>query len=252
MTRCAIDAPNLEAAARRVAHVFRLLQDDVLLELVRDGALAGVALRVTGTAAAGPAFLHELLLRVVWRLLAWLAGGVLPAARFDFAFECPAYADSYGKVFPAPLRFGCTQSAFWFDAAQLCKPVRRDQAALRAFLASAQVQIIVPRRANELCSARVRGHLQHTQPAWPDLAATAEALHISTSTLQRRLAGEGTSFQSLKDELRRDTAIERLITSSVPLATLAFELGFADSAAFQRAFKVWTGSAPGAYRRTGP
>jgi AraC-like DNA-binding protein len=252
MTRAAIDAPTLEAATRRVAHVFRLLQDDLLLELVRDGALAGVALRVVDPSQARPAFLHELMLRVVWRLLAWLAGGQLPAVRFDFAFQSPAYASSYGKVFPAPLQFGCAQSAFWFDAAQLKQPVRRDERAMRAFLADARAQVIVPRRGDELCSARVRAHLQHTQPAWPDLAATAEALHMSTSTLQRRLASEGTSFQSLKDELRRDTAIVRLISGTVPLATLAFELGFADSAAFQRAFKVWTGSAPGAYRRGGP
>ena len=71
---------------------------------------------------------------------------------------------------------------------------------------------------------------------------------MSPSTLQRRLALEGISYQSLKDELRRDTAITRLTNSTVSLTQLAFELGFADSAAFQRAFKGWTGSAPGAYR----
>ena len=74
---------------------------------------------------------------------------------------------------------------------------------------------------------------------------------MSASTVQRRLATEGTSFQALKDELRRDLAIVRLNTSQVALATLADELGFADSAAFQRAFKGWTGSAPGTYRRGG-
>jgi AraC-like DNA-binding protein len=251
ITRSAISAPTLEVAVRRVMHTFRLLQDDVVLEPVRDGPSAGLALRFTDPSVVYPTFLHELLLRIFWRLLAWLAGGRLPASRFDFAFECPPYAGSYGKVFPAPLHFGCRQSAFWFDAARLQNPVRRDEAALRAFLADAQTQVIVPRRRDDLMSARVRGHLQHTQPAWPDLAATAAALHMSTSTLQRRLASEGSSFQSLKDELRRDTAIVRLHTSTVPLATLAYELGFADSAAFQRAFKGWTGSAPGAYRRGG-
>ena len=251
IVRSALGAGTLDVAMRRVARTFGLLQDDVVLEPVRDGALAGLALRFTDPSLERPDFLHEMLLRVFWRLLAWLAGGKLPAARVDFAFESPSYAGSYGKVFPAPLHFGRPQSAIWFDAARLQDPVRRDEAALRAFVADAQANVILPRRGDDVISARVRGHLQQTQPAWPDLVATADALHMSTATLQRRLANEGASFQSLKDELRRDMAIVRLNTSTVPLARLACELGFADSAAFQRAFKGWTGSAPGAYRRGG-
>jgi AraC-like DNA-binding protein len=72
---------------------------------------------------------------------------------------------------------------------------------------------------------------------------------MSVSTLQRHLAGEGSSFQQVKDHLRRDLAIVRLNTSTIQLSALASELGFSDQAVFQRAFKTWTGSAPGAYRR---
>lgn len=251
IARSAIGAATLEVAMRRIARTIGLLQDDVLLEPVREQGLAGLALRFSNPSAEQFVFLHQMLLRIVWRLLAWLAGGQLTIARFDFAFETPPHAGSYGKVFPGSLRFGQRHSAFWFDAARLQDPVRRDEAALRSFLADAQANVIVPRRSDDVVSARVRSHLQHAQPAWPDLAATADALHMSTSTLQRRLAGEGTSFQSLKDQLRRDIAIVRLNTSRVPLAALANELGFADSAAFQRAFKCWTGSAPGSYRRGG-
>ncbi len=251
MARMALSAPNLEVAIRRIAHTFHLLQDDATMELLRDGALAGVALHFHEQPGGNPPFKHELMLRVFWRLLAWLGGGQLVTTRFDFAFNSPPYAGSYGRIFPPPLNFGQPYSAFWFDAARLQDPVRRDEAALRAFLADAQANVIVPRRGDDMVSARVRSHLQQTLPAWPDLAATADALHMSTPTLQRNLASEGTSFQALKDELRRDMAIVRLNTSTVPLATLASELGFADSAAFQRAFKVWTGSPPGAYRRGG-
>lgn len=249
MARSALSAPDLATAIRRVAHVTRLLQDDLLMELHKTGDLAGLAFRFTPASVSQPVFLHEYLLRVFWRLIAWLAGGRLPAVRFDFAFETPPYASSYGPVFPAQLVFACNQSAVWFDAAWLHKPVKRDEAALRCFLADAQTHIILPRRTDAVVGNRVRSHLQAANPAWPDLLETAQALNMSTATLQRRLAAEGTSFQSLKDELRRDLSIVRLNTSTIPLTQLALDLGFSDSAAFQRAFKSWTGSAPGAYRK---
>ena len=251
IVRSAAGEDSLAQAMRRSARTFGLLQGEVELERVQAGPLAGLRLRFNDPLAAQQIFLHELLLRSFWRLLAWLAGGRLPAERFDFAFGQPSHASSYGKIFPAPLRFEQPQSAFWVASDLLQQPVRRDKLAVRAFLADARANTIVPRR-HDLISGRVRQLLQQAQPAWPDLVATAEALHMAASTLQRHLATDGTSFQALKDELRRDLAITRLNTSTVPLAALADELGFADGAAFQRAFKKWTGSAPGAYRRGGP
>ena len=250
IVRSAAAEDTLGQAMRRAGRTFGLLQQDVALQWVSAGPLAGLSLRFDAPAAAQRVFLHELLLRSFWRLLAWLAGGRLPAERFDFAFPAPAHAGSYGKIFPAPLCFGQAQSALWIDARHLQQPVRQDKTAVRVFLADARASIIVPRRT-DLTSERVRGHLQQAQPAWPDLGSTAAALHMAASTLQRRLAADGTSFQALKDALRRDLAIVRLNTSTAPLTALAEELGFADSAAFQRAFKHWTGSSPGAYRRRG-
>ena len=251
VVRSAAGEDTLERAMRRAARTFGLLQADVEMELVRAGALAGFTLRFTDARIAQLVPLHELLLRAFWRLFAWLVGGKLPIVRFDFAFPSPPYTGSYGKIFTAPLTFDQQQSGFWFDADQLPRPVRRDKAAVKAFLADARANVIVPPRGGDQISERVRRHLHHARPAWPDLAATASALNMASSTLQRRLAADGISFQALKDALRRDLAITRLNTSTVPLAALADELGFGDSAAFQRAFKSWTGSAPGAYRRGG-
>lgn len=248
MTRSALGAPSLNSAIRRMARTFQILQDDILIVLVTDGEHTGLSLQPTDPSRTHAVFLHELLLRVLWRVLAWLAGGSLRIRGFDFAFAAPAHADSYAQVFPATQRFGCARSAFWFDSARLTDPVRRDEAALRAFIADAQSQVIVPKRGDDLLSSRVRDNLQLRLPAWPDLATVAHTLHMAPSTLQRRLAAEGSSFQALKDELRRDLAIVRLSSSGVTLSALADELGFSDSGAFQRAFKGWTGSAPGAYR----
>lgn len=249
IARSAVGAPTLEVAQRRVARTYGLLQDDVQVQLQPEGTLVGFCLHFAERSEPWPEFLHEMLLRVFWRLLAWLGGGKLPVARFDFAFAQPAHADSYARIFPAPLVFEAAHSAFWVEARALRQRVQQDENALFDFLANAQTYVILPPRHLHTTSASVRSLLQQRQPDWPDVAATAEALHLSATTLQRRLASEGTAFQALKDQLRRDLAIARLSSSTVTLPALASELGFADSTAFQRAFKRWTGSPPGAYRR---
>lgn len=249
VARSALGAPSLAVALRRAAHTFSLLQDDVSMRCVRKDELTGLVLDFHEPQTAGQNFLHELLLRAFWQLLAWLHGGRLPPRQFDFGFDQPSYAAIYAQIFPGPLQFAQAHSAVWFDTALLATPVRRDEQALRAAWHNVIPSLIVPRPGEHAFSARVSERLQLTSPAWPDLETIAGRLHVSTSTLQRHLASEGTSFQALKDRLRRDLAIVRLTTSTVPIAALAAELGFADSAAFQRAFKGWTGSAAGSYRQ---
>ncbi|MBH1979311.1 MAG: AraC family transcriptional regulator [Comamonadaceae bacterium] len=251
LARSTLGAGTLGVALRRLVRAFGLVQDDLCMDLLHEGSLSAVALRPANPTAAYPVFLYELMLRVFWRLLAWLAGGRLPVHRFDFAFPRPPHASSYAQLFPGNVVFDQPCCAFWFDSRRLQTPVRRDEAALRSFLAEAQTQIIIPRRGEGSLPARVRAHLLREQPHWPSLASCAAALNMAVSTLQRRLAEEHTSFRAVKDSLRRDMAIARLNSSQVPLAVLAGELGFSDSAAFQRAFKGWTGAPPGSYRHPG-
>lgn len=248
IVRSALGAPNLEVGMRRMARTFYLLQDDVEMLPFHESGLFGWTLTFADPSRQFPTFMHEALLRIFWRVLAWLIDGRLPVDHFDLAFPAPPYALHYSKVLPAPLRFDQDRSALWFDARYLARPIRRDETQLRAFMLNAQCNVVLPWLIEDEVSAKVRSHLQQQLPRWPDQAETAQALHMSVSTLQRHLGSEGTSFQVLKNELRRDMAVSRLNTSNVSLANLASELGFADCAAFQRAFKSWTGSAPGAYR----
>ena len=247
LTRSALGARDVDTALRRICHGFFIIQDDLKLRIVREGGQAGLLIDFVDDTPR-PQFLHEFLLRMMWRLSAWLAGGSLKVRRFDFAYPTPAHVGAYADVFPAPLCFDCVRSGFWFDARHLSRAFGRDEAALHGFVASWPASIIQPYRQREGVAARVRAQLSHGQPAWPGLPAVASALHMSESTLQRQLAQAGTSLQAIKDELRRDLAISRLASSSATPAELADELGLSGAAAFQRAFKRWTGSTPGVYR----
>lgn len=248
MARSTLGARTLAVALQRVSESFALLQDDVLLVPVSDGSLCGAALEMRGGPQGHADFLHGLLLRVFWRLLVWLHGGRLVPKGFDFSFEQPAHVAGYARIFSGALRFGQKRSAVWFEARAFAQPMRRDTIALQAFLRATPGNLVGPHLNERTSSARVRSLLQQACPEWPDLAVAAQRLHMSVSALQRHLALEEKSFQMLKDELRRDMAIVGLTSTDATLSAIAAELGFTDGTAFQRAFKSWTGSAPGAYR----
>jgi len=72
---------------------------------------------------------------------------------------------------------------------------------------------------------------------------------MTPATARRRLYEEGTSYQAIKDELRRDQAIAYLTHSDRSVLEVALELGFSERSAFHRAFRKWTGVSPGQFRR---
>ena len=94
-------------------------------------------------------------------------------------------------------------------------------------------------------AARVRALLMKAMPSGRiDQDVIARALNQSTSTLQRRLRDEGTTYLHLLDATRKDLALEYLREGRHSLADITFLLGFADQSNFTRAFRRWTGKTP--------
>jgi len=244
-----LSATDLRHALKRMSKALNLLQDDITFSLQIHGDEAGLHMQSIDPVTPTPVFAQETMVRVLWRLAAWLLNKPLPVRHFDFTYPEPEDQKGYNLVFPAPRRYAQSSFGFWFSATELDTPVSRDEHALRIFLTDAYTQIISPPRDFGAVAQKVRNHLMRSYPQWPTLEEVAEKLHTTPSTLQRHLKEEHTSLQWLKDDLRRDLAISRLSTSRVSLVQLASELGFSDSPTFQRAFKRWTGAHCGAYRR---
>ncbi|HBM49958.1 MAG TPA: AraC family transcriptional regulator, partial [Marinobacter sp.] len=98
-------------------------------------------------------------------------------------------------------------------------------------------------------TGRIRGLIgrDFSRPM-PDFDWIALELHTSPQTLRRRLKQENTSFQEIKDLLRRDMAIYYLSHQELPINDIAERVGFTEPSTFHRAFKKWTGVTPGAWR----
>ena len=78
--------------------------------------------------------------------------------------------------------------------------------------------------------------------------AVADKLHMSTRTLSRQLQRQGTSFKALLERTRLKLAAAYLSNDSLSIVEIAFMLGFSDQGSFTRAYKRWTGHAPGESR----
>ncbi|WP_088286332.1 AraC family transcriptional regulator [Ideonella sp. A 288] len=264
--------PTVERALRMALRGFALGLDDMAATLVAGGREARVEIdnRIgdrPGPGVLDPAgradarrFADETLLVMVHGLLCWVAGRRVPLLRLDWAHPQPAHADEYRRMFSADVRFDRPATAIAFDAGVLQAPVSVSEASLKAFLRDAPQSVFLKQVASGGWAERARRHLRRALSPGaaplgaegPTLDQLAARLGVSAATLRRRLDGEGTHWQQLKDEVRRDLAIQHLADRRISVEQVAAWLGFNDGPSFHRAFRKWTGSAPGAYRSGRP
>lgn len=88
-------------------------------------------------------------------------------------------------------------------------------------------------------------------PTAPTLAGVAARLGVSPRQLQRRLESGGSSFTRAVEDARRSLAEIYVEHGSLGVAEIAYLLGYSEPSAFSRAFKRWTGRAPGHARGRG-
>lgn len=90
--------------------------------------------------------------------------------------------------------------------------------------------------------------LEQSRFSFPTLEEVADRLHLTPRTLQRKLQEENSNFRALSDSIKEELACNLLSSKQVTVSKIADRLGYADAAAFQRAFRQWTGKTPKGYR----
>ncbi|NYS60014.1 AraC family transcriptional regulator [Halomonas salicampi] len=249
-----LEAPTLKVALHRYTLFFHILLDDFAYDYRVEGDLARIALVEKQPLNGNRVLIHELMLKLFHGIASWLIARKIPPAMMECAYAQPPHSADYLYFYPGKVAFDCPQTVLYFDRALLEEPIRQTKRHLGEFLKRAPADWFYVSFEDRLFSHRVREYLMNEYLA-PQQSATAnvkevsEALNMSVRTLSRRLTVEGTHFQAVKDELRRDMAVEALTRSDEPLVSIAEGLGFEDQACFSRAFRAWTGNSPAAYRR---
>jgi AraC-like DNA-binding protein len=137
-----------------------------------------------------------------------------------------------------------------FSARHLEAELLRDEPQLQEFLKLAPYHVIIePQASTFSVTHRIRKILgDDFRAEMPSFEELTSLLNMSARTLRRRLEKEGTSYQRIKDNARRDAAISLLSREGLTVSEVAERVGFSDPSAFHRSFKKWTGLSPGSYR----
>src|SRR5271170_3062519 len=238
---------TLAQALDRSLRFYALILDDISANLEREAREARIILneRVAGT---GRMFAHELLLMLLYGVSCWLVGRRIPILRTEFSYPEPAHSAEYRLMYCAELAFNRPNTSIAFEASYLDLPVVQNEQSIKEFLRTAPESILLKYKNGSSLTARGRRLRQFLPGEVPDFEGLAEQLNMTPATMRRRLHEEGASYQSIKDQLRRDLAISYLSHSDRSVMDIAVELGFSERSAFHRAFRKWTGASPGEFR----
>lgn len=244
-----LDAPSALTAMYRFTRFWNLLLDDYALRLSRQDNIVTLELTPLIEGIKPISFGHELMVKLSHGVGSWLVGRELPIVSVGFGFPRPEHFDEYAQLFPGPVSFDQECTSVRFDERSLRQPFHRTRAELVQFVKRAPDDWIFVTFEHGPTASRVRAQLAEMADSDLSLEEVSAVLFMSSRTLSRRLTAERTSFRAIKDEMRRDFAVQQLVKTQDPVDEIALLVGFENTPAFYRAFRAWTGSTPGTYRR---
>lgn len=216
----------------------------VYLNAGEETAELGYAIYLPGVSGADQ--IYDGVIAAAYNSLRELCGPGWRPTEVLFAHARPDDLSPYRDLFRVTPRFNAEVSALRFPVRWLTKPIdgadeaRRRLAQQRADGAGRGQIVEQVRRTLRMLLLRGR----HTGDD------VAQMLSMHRRTLNRRIQAEGSTFRRLLDEVRSAIARQLLAGTDITLDDIAGILGYSGVSQFMRAFRRWTGSTPGAWRRS--
>jgi AraC-like DNA-binding protein len=243
-----MSSANLLGMLERAVRYVDILSDAATLTVADDREGHRLILELLGGNHPVPRQRFEFDLMTLLSFYRWVTNRDLRPLALELRFPPPADLKPYQDAFKCPLRFNAPANALLFARTDVTLPLptaHTELAEVHERIACEHLQRLDPAQTCHRVRAVIIRHLPDGEPRRPKIATI---LGMSERTLQRRLAAEGTSFQRLLDDTRRELARHYLGQRNVSLADIAYLLGFSDQSSFFHASRRWFGSSPRDYR----
>lgn len=241
-------APDVGSALRSLILYFHLHDQGGIPVLTARSGVAMFAYGIYQPAVEGIGQIHDGAIAIAFNIMRSLCGPAWAPTEVLLARSKPANVVPHRRFFGISPRFDAEQAALVFRAAWLDRRLPGADSRLRQMLET-QVAVLEAQGRGDVVNQLRRVLRSLLTSGGGSLHQVADLLSIHRRTLNRRLRERGTTFKALVDEARFEIARQFLEETGMPITGIAAALDYADSSAFTRAFRRWSGTTPADWRR---
>lgn len=192
--------------------------------------------------------IYDLVLAVGCNLVAELTGGAVAPEEILLSHSEPEDPTPYHRLGRCPVRFDQHQTGLLLRASTLDLALPEADKAL--YDRALSRLLAVPNGGPRPLVAHVRHILRPLLlMGHSGMEMVADRLGLHPRTMRRRLRREGTSFETIKDEVRQAAARDLLRLGGLSISDISGTLDYASPSAFVQAFRRWEATSPALWRK---
>jgi len=234
----------------RCERYFRLMTDTTLFSIKdygdmgtiyidRPAARRGIEISNESSTVATATVINKLLKEPIWPV------------SVSFAHDKPGDIAPYEEYFRCEVSFNQPRNSLTYTSADLdTRSIKADKSINRFLMNRLDEQSKDFKVQADQLLVETKELIKDSLPSGiPSADFIGKSLGMSTRTLSRRLSEKGLTFRELVQEIQRELSIHLITNSMNSIGEIAYQTGFSEQSAFNRAFKRWTGKSPLSYRK---
>ncbi len=244
-----LNAPTVREGIQFATRYIHIHNPGILAELVWvDNAMERLKVSLSNPEHGQFIQLSERLVSGAFHLISALVGPDFTINQVSFYTPRHSAPHVYEALFGLTPGFECEAGGFVLKSEQLGRKKTGNDAHIMQIAETHLMTLAAPTGANltEQVSMLIRGFLAGNQCT---IEKIAHSLSTHPRTLQRRLREEGTSFEALKDRIKRKRAETLLAQPNLTITDVAFMLGYSETSTFSRKTRDWFGRSPREFRK---
>lgn len=170
----------------------------------------------------------------------------------SFKHDPPKDMTSYHRAFHCPVLFNQSHNYISYKTSDLETRTAKADISINKFLVErVEEETLGIEVSPNKIALDVAKLIKDSLPSGiPSIDHVGEHVGMSSRTLTRRLSECGASFRELINKTQREISKDLLLNTSKSVGEIAFQTGFSEQSAFNRAFKRWTGQSPIEFRKS--